>query len=70
MPVFGAISGIGIIAAGSALNAVMENADLQKKMFHIWKQLGITKEEVANRRKEQELEPRTNAAKLMDRTLG
>ena len=68
MPVFGAISGIGKALAGSALNAVMEKRRLAKEDALIAKQLGITKEEVANRRKEQELlkAQQANAAKLMD----
>ena len=68
MPVFGAISGIGKALAGSALNAVMEKRRLAKEDALISKQLGITKEEVANRRKEQELlkAQEANAAKLMD----
>ena len=68
MPVFGAISGIGKALAGSALNAVMEKRRLAKEDALIAKQLGITKEQVAERRKTQELQKaeEANAAKLMD----
>ena len=68
MPVFGAISGIGKALAGSALNAVMEKRRLAKEDALIAKQLGITKDQVAERRKQQELQKaeEANAAKLMD----
>ena len=68
MPVFGAISGIGKALAGSALNAVMEKRKLAKEDALIAKQLGITKDQVAERRKQQELQKaeEANAAKLMD----
>ena len=68
MPVFGAISGIGKALAGSALNAVLEKRRLAKEDALIAKQLGITKDQVAERRKQQELQKaeEANAAKLMD----
>ena len=68
LPVFGAISGIGKALAGSALNAVMEKRRLAKEDALISKQLGITKEQVAERRKQQELQKaeEANAEKLMD----
>ena len=47
MSVFGAISGIGKALIGSALNAVMEKRRLAKEDALISKQLGITKEQVA-----------------------
>ena len=68
MPVFGAISGIGKALAGSALNAVMEKRRLAKEDALIAKQLGIQKEDVAERRKQQELRKaeEANAEKLLD----
>ena len=68
LPVFGAISGIGKALAGSALNAVMEKRRLAKEDALIAKQLGIQKEDVAERRKQQELRKaeEANAEKLMD----
>ena len=68
MPVFGAISGIGKALAGSALNAVMEKRRLAKEDALIAKQLGIQKEDVAAKRKEQELRKaeEANAEKLLD----
>lgn len=68
MPVFGAISGIGKALAGSALNAVLEKRRLAKEDALIAKQLGITKEDVAQQRKKQELlkAEQANAEKLLD----
>ena len=68
LPVFGAISGIGKALAGSALNAVMEKRRLAKEDALIAKQLGIQKEDVAAKRKEQELlkAEEANAEKLLD----
>lgn len=68
MPVFGAISGIGKALAGSALNAVMEKRRLAKEDALIAKQLGISKEDVAQQRKKQELlkAEQANAEKLLD----
>ena len=68
MPVFGAISGIGKALAGSALNAILEKRRLAKEDELIAKQLGIQKEDVAAKRKEQELRKaeEANAEKLLD----